>query len=495
MKRLQSAVIAGFLWGGLLMSPLVVAGDFASWQRQMMQEFQAFKDERDREFTEFLKENWRQMRVLEGKERDKTPKPRVVPKVKPKPPSYPKPTPQLPPVKPPVIPSPTPKPSPAPVIPARGKPLKVAFYGHQLPFRIDSAFKAGLGGVNKEAISDYWANLSRADYGPLLKQLKAQRKALQLNDWAYLLLNHQLAKKLQPNRHNEQVLITWFLLLKNGYQARIAYDSSKIYLLMPTKQNLYAVSYFTLKGTRYYAISFDGEDHSLSEQVYTYDSDYPNASKALDMRIAKAIVTGSQAQEEEVITKTLYLPGGLTYKTQASKTYKIKVRYNKHIVDFFRTYPQMDIGMYFSSAVSPEMGNQLLTQLKPLVKGKSELEAVNLLLRFVQKAFEYKFDKDQFGKENYLFAEETLHYPFSDCEDRSVLFAWLVRHLLKLKVVGLDYPGHIATAVRFNGNVRGDAVIYKGQRYVVTDPTYINADAGMSMPQHKGTPPKVIPIR
>ena len=63
------------------MSPLVVAGDdFASWQRQMMEEFQEFKDERDREFTEFLKAHWKEMKLLEGIERDKTPKPRVVPK-------------------------------------------------------------------------------------------------------------------------------------------------------------------------------------------------------------------------------------------------------------------------------------------------------------------------------------------------------------------------------------------------------------------------------
>jgi len=122
----------------------------------------------------------------------------------------------------------------------------------------------------------------------------------------------------------------------------------------------------------------------------------------------------------------------------------------------------------------------------------SEQQAVNFLLRFVQTALKYETDEQQFGEENYLFPEETLFYPYSDCEDRAVLFAWLVRSLLKLQVIGLDYPGHVATAVHFNQPVAGDAVEYQGKRFVVADPTYINANAGMTMPDFKRYKPTVI---
>jgi hypothetical protein len=124
----------------------------------------------------------------------------------------------------------------------------------------------------------------------------------------------------------------------------------------------------------------------------------------------------------------------------------------------------------------------------------SEIEAVNLLLRFVQTAFKYKTDAGQFGFENYLFLEETLYYPYSDCEDRSVLFAWLVRSLLGLQVVGLNYPGHIATAVKFSDATKGDTVTFNHVKYVVSDPTYINATAGMTMPEFKHKTPEVIQI-
>jgi hypothetical protein len=492
MKQLQSAVLMGFMLSGGLTMPSF-AYDISDWYRQQTQgfqefegkrdrEFQEFKDERDRQFTAFLKEHWRKMRLLEGMVRDETPKPDVIPKVKPI--DRPKPSPELPPVRPPAPVVVPPPPPPAPVIPADGTRIEATFYGHQLPFRIDSAFKASVGyTINKQTISDYWATLSRADYEPLLEQLNAQRQALRLNDWAYLLLVRQLVKEMQPNRYNEQVLITWFLLAKDGYRARIAYDNKQIYLFMPTKQPLYAVSYFTFDGLRYYVIPFDGGSQQQLGQVSTYDNHYPGADKDIDMQISTAIVTKPKDGEKQ-----------LTFRYGEDR-YQITAKYDQHTVAFLNTYPQLDIEMYFISTVRPETGKQLLEQLKPLVTGQSELEAVNRLLRFVQTAFKYQTDKEQFNEENYLFPEETLFYPYSDCEDRSILFAWLVRNLLKLEVVGLDYPGHIATAVHFNGDVNGDGFIYRGEHYVITDPTYINANAGMAMPQFKNTKPGVIPIR
>jgi hypothetical protein len=63
---------------------------------------------------------------------------------------------------------------------------------------------------------------------------------------------------------------------------------------------------------------------------------------------------------------------------------------------------------------------------------------------------------------------------------------------LQLQVVGLDYPGHVAAAVHFNEPVAGDSVSYNSKRYVVTDPTYTNAVAGMTMPDFRRFEPTVI---
>ena len=200
------------------------------------------------------------------------------------------------------------------------------------------------------------------------------------------------------------------------------------------------------------------------------------------MSLSTSINTGRK-QKERILK--------FTFNNQA---YRINSNYDSETIRYLQTYPQLDINIYFNSTVNNATANPLLKQLKPLLDGKSEEEAVNLLLRFVQTSFKYKTDDKQFGIENYFFPEETLYYPYSDCEDRSVFFAWLVHNLLGLDVIGLDFPGHIAAAVHFNNNIKGDSLNFKGKRFVVTDPTYINANAGMTMPAYKNIKPGVIEV-
>ena len=105
-----------------------------------------------------------------------------------------------------------------------------------------------------------------------------------------------------------------------------------------------------------------------------------------------------------------------------------------------------------------------------------------MLLNFVQTAFVYEYDDKVWGTDRSFFADESLYYPYCDCEDRSVLFSRLVRDLLGLDVVLIYYPGHLATAVKFSSEVSGDYITYDGARYTICDPTYINAPVGMTMP-------------
>ena len=68
----------------------------------------------------------------------------------------------------------------------------------------------------------------------------------------------------------------------------------------------------------------------------------------------------------------------------------------------------------------------------------------------------------------------------------------LCTSLLGLEAVGLDYPGHVATGVNFNSDIDGDYVIWEETKYTVCDPTYINAEEGMAMPDFKKIKPEII---
>jgi len=125
-------------------------------------------------------------------------------------------------------------------------------------------------------------------------------------------------------------------------------------------------------------------------------------------------------------------------------------------------------------------------------EGRSQHKAVNILLNFVQTAFVYEYDDKVWGVDRAFFAEESLYYPYCDCEDRSILFSRLVRDLLGLKVLLVYYPGHLATAVHFTESVSGDYISLDNQKYVVCDPTYIGAPVGATMPDMDNGSAKVI---
>jgi hypothetical protein len=109
--------------------------------------------------------------------------------------------------------------------------------------------------------------------------------------------------------------------------------------------------------------------------------------------------------------------------------------------------------------------------LRQQIQGLSTRAAVEQILNFVQTAFVYEYDDKVWGGDRAFFPEETLFYPYADCEDRSILFSRIVRDLLNLPVVLIYYPGHLATAVAFPGVEQGDYISLNGKRFTICDPT------------------------
>ena len=174
-----------------------------------------------------------------------------------------------------------------------------------------------------------------------------------------------------------------------------------------------------------------------------------------------------------------------------------RLAYNKNLVDFYATLPCVSFAVYGQAALDPVFLKSVERQLAPALQGMTQEAAINYLLHFVQYAFQYKTDEEQFGYEKWFFAEETIASSYSDCEDRSILFTQLVRHLLKMPIVLVYYPGrHLATAVRFsNTDTTGDYITVDGTKYLLCDPTYIGADLGMGMPQLMGIPIEIIKLK
>lgn len=458
--------------------------EFEQWKKQFLGEYKEYKDQIDREFSEFLSQKWEPFDTEKGVIRDEAPKPVKIPVAKITPPKSPEPpvktiTPKpvikIPPVK--VV-----EPEPViiaipPVINLDQRFIKVSYLGHQLAI-VDGLFEAYNGfdsQVSETAIQNNFSELAKSEYQSTVDSLLSYKRQLDMNDWAYLQLVLKFSDRLALNQNNRRI-VSWFLLLKSGLKARLAYDERKIYLLVAARQNLYDIAYFRFDGEKFYSIP---QTKKLPSELFSYNGKYPKALVSPDFSISKTVKSINDAENRV-----------LSFNFQG-KQYRFNIPVNKNTINFFSSYPQMDIGEYFQTQLDEQTASALLSQLRPVVDGMNELDAVNFLLSFIQHAFRYQTDNQQFGEENYMFIEETLYYPSSDCEDRAIIFSWLVHHLLSLEVIGLEFPGHIAAAVRLS-QPTGEVVSYRNQQFTVTDPTYINARAGMVMPQYRETQPKVI---
>ncbi len=467
----------------LLTGQLLGQDDFQKWLKKDMQQYQNFLEKEDKAFADFLKKDWEAFQTTMGVKADTKPKPVTIPVAKEK--DKPKVVPKEP-VKMVVdIPKPKPKkiplPKPKPVITPKANILHVKYKG------VDFVFDAGKKSVpqltyplDNKQIANSWQTIASANYKTTLEQLEAYRKKMILNDWGFIELVHAYSHAKYKNDQNRARLLSWFLLVKSGYDVKIAYKKNMLYLLMPSREMIYENPFVTINNKKYYFVRFGRKPLDLSGKIFTYAGSYPKADKTIALSIEYIPILKNKIETKE-----------LRFQFEG-KVYRISVQYDHDVVDFFRNYPQTELKVYFTAPVSTPALNSLYRALKPHLEGKNQLQAVNFLLRFVQKSFEYKTDDRQFGREKYLMPEETIYYPASDCEDRSILFSFLVKNLLKLDVVALDYPGHIATAVRFEADIPGASITFNGQKYIICDPTYINADAGMVMPQFKEVRPKVL---
>ena len=487
MLNCRDKVVKLFSVVGLLCLPLysvLAQDDFETYRQQQLQgsqqvkgEFREYKEQQDREFANFLKGQWSQFETSQGKVRLKEPEPKRAPVA---PTAHPVVAPVIVPVTPPA-----PPPQPKPVA-LGGDEMELVFFGNPIKFAFDSQWKSYrlAGGAKPEAMSDFWTMMSGSKYEQTIQAVNAARQELKLDDWGYATLWRDVARALQPERKSEQNLLLWFFLVKSGYDVRLGYYDANIYLFEAIRQPVYSTKYTKVNYQTYYAAL--AEDHGNSiNAFYSYKSDYPAKLNPLDIKSASTGFTRSLAAQ-----RTL----AFDYKGQRVK---FDVSYDRRLIEYFQSFPQIDFELYFDTDSSSLLRNGMLPQLRKYTSTMSEEEAVDFLLSFVQHAFAYKTDIDQFGYQKCFFIEESVYFPYNDCKDRSVIFAWLVRELLGVKVVGLLYPGHMTTAVELKQVKESFAtVLYQGKHFVIADPTYIGASVGMPMPSYaKLNPTRVVEIQ
>jgi hypothetical protein len=501
--------------------------DFEKFRQQAKSNYEKFRDEANRRYVDLLRGKWHPYEpeepLIKPKDNDLPPvildeeearkpiesrpikiegAPIPLPFAKPQPePLAPilaitpvKPEPVKPePVKPdPVKPDPV-KPDPVKTEPVKPEPVRpkqeeeprvsFSYFGTPMSVRFSKSQALHLTACTADAIADGWQRMTEKDYDTTLHDCLLLRKRHQMSDWAYLLLLDSVAHACTAG--NEATLMQSYLYQQSGYKLRMGIADGRLALLFATDHTLYDHPYFRMDGSNYYVYAMKKADG-----MQICDAAFPQEQE-LSLWMRQPLLLA------DCPTKPRHL------QSRRYADMSIDVSVNKNLVDFYDHYPPSQTdgsfmtrwAMLAHTPFAGENNKQLLDMLRRKTEGAGELEAVERLLNWVQTAFVYEYDDKVWGCDRAFFPDETLYYPYCDCEDRSILLARLITDLLGLKCALVYYPGHLAMAVCFSEQVAGDYIEWGGQRFVVCDPTFINARVGRTMTGMDNTAAKLILIQ
>lgn len=484
--------------------------EYERWLQQQRQAFQEFVSDQNRRFAEFLRQEWERFEQQtaepapdptpkpveipvapepvpeplpqpeEKPEPEAQPEPEPTPEPEPRPEPEPEPEPEpqpepvtpLPPPMPPAPPAPEPLPPSQPLLPP-GSYFDWHYYKVPLPDFVPPA-RFRLSRLNSDTIADAWLEMARTNYEEVISAFQRFKREYQLNEWAYIRLITAYSNQVF-SRHNESVFLAWFLLHNSGLQANAGYSEQRMHLLMPLSERVYNRNFYTLgpERTRFYVIEAGHTPVERPGAIRTYSPD-----QEAGLRVTNVALRHLPASSGSNETNLRFEFNG--------QQFSFTVSYDRSYRSLLSSFPSLPPEFFFAAPVSDRLYTELGEQLRPVLAEMDTRTGLDFLLRFAQTAFAYKTDTEQFGRQLYMTPDQILHYPFSDCDDRAIFFAFLVRSYMGLEVVGVSWPGHMATAVRVGDEVPGDSFRHNGDRWLIADPTYIGARAGMTMPMFQG---------
>jgi len=379
-------------------------------------------------------------------------------------------------------------------------------------------------GWSRKKVERYYRDLFETDFVKFLDFCTMQAETMRLGDWGYYLLIEQAAARYFPQDTLSASVFTCFMMRRSGYECTLTYDlrQHRVGCFVWAAQRMDYRYHLYRRGICYSQTcgmfcpgGIEMEWWKIERKVVPdiVRGDSLPRLRALDLRMSEAPLIGRRFCERRY------------YSYAGADSLAVTVCYNPQHLAYYACYPFTTLDVYFNTPLPAVASERLKEALMPRLIHLSLYEQANFLLHYVQFAYTYKTDHAQFGKEKYNFAEESLCYEAADCDDRSVLYAALLRLLVpEVEVVGLNFPLHVCTAVSFPGEEVGepvfphalekeaapfekcgsalmeflgdsaDFIVWQGRRYYVADPTYVGADIGEAMPVFKRMEPEVIKV-
>ncbi len=338
------------------------------------------------------------------------------------------------------------------------------FYDGTFNFQADQSTNIKIDSVlSNKVVNAFFNKINSSNYQPMLAALLNYKQKNELNDWLYYQLIRKTAQQLSPkaDNYNRYTLYKWFLMLKSGYDSKVAIGDDQIIFYVKNEEDISDIPFFNIDDKKYMCLNYHdyGKLFKKENTYFPVSITVPEATHSFSYKVTRM----PDFRPEDYVEKQVQF----NYK---HKAYHFKVKLNNEVENIFANYPGVDFESYFNIPLSRETYQSIVPLLKENVKKMSKKNGVDYLMKFTRYAFLYEDDEENFGKEKRLSPEQTLLTKYSDCDDRAALFFFLVKEIYNLPMIAVLYPTHITMAVQFDKPI-GEPIVYNGRAYTVCEPT------------------------
>ncbi len=223
-------------------------------------------------------------------------------------------------------------------------------------------------------------------------------------------------------------------------------------------------------------VHISGIKYYLIENEIKYDSEYrflceSNGTEIMSFRMTKKW----DIEKKDTIVQKYFL--------YEDSIFNIEYRFNTYLMDYLANIPFSFSDTFFEVPTPSSTMVKNIEYIKTITNNFPTEKKIDFLLSLCQQVF-YKSDIDAFSKEKLNLPEVTLYANMADCEDKSLLFSFLVWHIIGLKSILISYPNaeHMNVGIEYEiFNKNKNYLTVNGKNYLICDPSALWYSIGDQM--------------
>jgi hypothetical protein len=350
----------------------------------------------------------------------------------------------------------------------QSKYSQIDFFGKKIQFSLPIKQPTFNDVLSEGSIKSFFHQLDYKSLQPILKSLLEYKADNNPDDWLYYQAVRKVAQFISPKAENyyRYTFYKWWFLVQSGYDSRLTYSGNQLLFYVQSDEKIYNIPSRIQNGKQYVCLNYhdygniDFDKNKFTEVALTL----PENVKPFSYKITHLPDFNEQDYTEKKVQFNYY-----------EDVYQFKIKVNPQVKNIFTNYPVVDYELQCNMPLSQSTYQSLIPSLKKEIGKMSEKDGVDFLMRFTRYAFLFKPDFEVFGGEKRMSPEQTLLYDYSDCEDRTALFFYLVKEFYNLPMLVLTYPKHVTLAVNFNKPF-GKTIAFNGLKYSICEPSSQRVD-------------------